>query len=124
MLSIAKLTGFDDAIISWVHNGRLNRREMKLFGLMIEQLPIKSEFGRDETVSEYLAALDAELATGLNHLPGLDVIYSEGLEDYCVSFIMQGKSVRRLTWLAISPPNSSTCRKTIIRRSKTQSMSR
>ena len=76
---------------------------MKLFGLMIEQLPIKSEFGRDETVSEYLAALDAELATGLTHMPGLDAIYSEGLEDYCVSFIMQGK-INKTTYIIDDKP--------------------
>ena len=103
MLSVAKLTGSDDAIISWVHNGRLNRRDMKLFGLMIEQLPIKFDFKRDITVSEYLAALDAELATGLTHMPGLDVIYSEGLEDYCVSFIMQGK-IHKTTYIIDDKP--------------------
>ncbi|MBQ9479520.1 MAG: hypothetical protein IJU71_08205, partial [Selenomonadaceae bacterium] len=101
--SVAKLTGSDDAIISWVHNGRINRRDMKLFGLMIEQLPIKFDFKRDITVSEYLAALDAELAIGLTHMPGLDVIYSEGLEDYCVSFIMQGK-IHKTTYIIDDKP--------------------
>ena len=89
MLTVAKLTGSDDAIISWVHNGRLTGSEVRLIGIMIEQLPIKFNFERDMTVTEYISALDAELATGLTHMRGLDVIYAEGLEDYCVTFIMQ-----------------------------------
>ena len=44
MLAISKSANTKKSLLTWIHNGRTNLKEMRLFGLMIEQLPIALDF--------------------------------------------------------------------------------
>ena len=89
MLTVAKSAGQSDAKISWVHNGRMSMREQRLFALTIEQYPIAWDFKRDQTVDDFLSGVDEKINEGFQYREGLAAAYEEGLEDYCVSFILQ-----------------------------------
>lgn len=89
MLAMAKSAGSRETIMSYVHNGRANRMEMRLMGLMLIQIPVRYDYNRDMTVDEYIHDLDAKLTEGFQYRDSLGTVYSEGLEDDCASFILQ-----------------------------------
>ena len=89
MLTLAKITGNKDVIMSRVNNGRVNMKERRLMGLMLEQLPCAWDFSQDIMISEFLDKLEGQIRTGTRYRKSLDVVYNEGLEDDCVSFIFQ-----------------------------------
>ncbi len=89
MLTMVKLTGTKESIMSWIHNGRTNMREHRLMGLMLEQYPCAWNFQKDISVGEFLNRLEGQNQIGINYRKSLDVVYGEGLEDDCVSFIFQ-----------------------------------
>lgn len=89
MLTLAKLTGTKESIMSWIHNGRTNMRERRLMGLMLEQYPCAWDFHQDMTIEEFLNRLEGQNQTGMKYRKSLDLVYNEGLEDNCVSFIFQ-----------------------------------
>ena len=89
MLTMAKLTGTNESIMSWIHNGRTNMREHRLMGLMLEQYPCAWDFHEDIPVGEFLDKLKGQTQIGMAYRKSLDVVYNEGLEDDCVSFIFQ-----------------------------------
>ena len=89
MLAIAKSAGSREAIMSYVHNGRTTRAEMRLMGLMITQLPIRYDFYEDITVKDFIEDLERKLAEGVQYRDSLDTVYTEGLEDDCATFILQ-----------------------------------
>ncbi len=111
MLTMAKITGTKESIMSWIHNGRTNMREHRLMGLMLEQYPCAWDFHKDILVIEFLGRLEGQNQIGMKYRKSLDVVYSEGLEDDCVSFIFQ-KHINgdviiadRLAELIYLPPN-------------------
>lgn len=89
MLTMAKLTGAKESIMSWIHNGRTNMREHRLMGLMLEQYPCAWDFHKDISVGEFLNRLEGQKQLGMKYRKSLDIVYGEGLEDDCVSFIFQ-----------------------------------
>lgn len=89
MLTMAKLTGSKESIMSWIHNGRTNMCEHRLMGLMLEQYPCAWDFHKDISVIEFLNRLEGQKQIGMTYRKSLDIVYGEGLEDDCVSFIFQ-----------------------------------
>ena len=89
MLTIAKTAGAKSSIMSWIHNGRMNAQERRLMGIMIEQYPISWNFEKDLTVEQFLDELEIKMNTGMKYRRSLGAVYSEGLEDDCVTFIFQ-----------------------------------
>ena len=89
MLTLAKVSGSKESVMSWINNGRTNMHERRLMGLMLEQLPCAWDFRNDMTVEEFLNKLAGQINTGLQYRKSLDVVYNEGLEDECASFIFQ-----------------------------------
>ena len=89
MLTLAKLTGSKEAVMSRVNNGRTNMSERRLMGLMLEQLPCAWDFHNDISIEEFLNKLEGQIQTGTRYRKSLDVVYNDGLEDDCVSFIFQ-----------------------------------
>ncbi len=111
MLTMAKITGTKESIMSWIHNGRTNMREHRLMGLMLEQYPCAWDFHKDIPVIEFLGRLEGQNQIGMKYRKSLDIVYSEGLEDDCVSFIFQKHMngdviiADRLAELIYLPPN-------------------
>ena len=89
MLTLAKITGSRKSIMRWIHNGRTNMRERRLMGLMLEQYPCAWDFSKDIPLGEFLDKLAGQIQTGMKYRKSLNLIYDEGLEDDCVSFIFQ-----------------------------------
>ena len=89
MMTLAKVTRSNEAIMSWIHNGRTNMRERRLMGLMLEQFPCAWKFDEDITVGDFLNQLEGQIRQGTKYRKGLDMVYNDGLEDDCVSFIFQ-----------------------------------
>ena len=89
MLTMAKVTGTKETIMSWIHNGRTNMQEYRLMGLMLEQYPCAWDFHKDISVGEFLNRLEGQKQLGMKYRKSLDMVYNEGLEDDCVSFIFQ-----------------------------------
>ena len=89
MLTLAKITGSKESVMSWIHNGRTNIREMRLMGLMLEQIPCAWDFHEDISVGEFLDKLSEQTKTSMTYRKSLDWVYNNGLEDDCVSFIFQ-----------------------------------
>ena len=89
MLTLAKITRSKETIMSWIHNGRDNAKERRLMGLMLEQFPCAWEFHEDISVRDFLDKLEGQIRTGINYRKGLDMVYNNGLEDDCVSFMFQ-----------------------------------
>ena len=89
MLTLAKITGSKDSVMSWIHNGRTNMRERRLMGLMLEQYPCAWDFRNDITIGEFLNRLEGQNQIAIKYRKSLNLIYDEGLENDCVSFIFQ-----------------------------------
>ena len=95
MLATAHLTGAKDSVMTWVHNGRMTSSERRLMGLMLEQFPIRWDFSGEQSVGDFLQALEKKLAEGIKYRKGMDVIYDEGLEGECGCFILQKGNMGR-----------------------------
>lgn len=102
MLTLAKVTGSHESIMSFIHNGRMTMRERRIMGLMLEQYPCAFDFHEDITAGDFLDKLDAQIKIGMTYRKSLDVVYNEGLEDECVSFIFQ-KAMRGDMMIADTP---------------------
>ena len=89
MLTLAKVTGTKSSIMSWIHNGRTTMHERRLMGLMLEQYPCAWDFSEDISVEDFLNRLHGQKETGIKYRKSLDMVYGEGLEDDCASFIFQ-----------------------------------
>ena len=89
MMTLAKITGSRESIMSWIHNGRTSMRERRIMGLMLEQFPCAWDFHNDMTVEEFLNKLFGQTQVSMTHRKSLGMVYSNGLEDDCVSFIFQ-----------------------------------
>ncbi len=89
MLTLAKITGSKESIMSCVTNGRTNMHEMRLMGLMLEQFPCAWNFREDISVEDFLNKLQGQMKTSQKYRKSLDIVYNDGLEDDCVSFIFQ-----------------------------------
>ena len=89
MLTLAKITGSKESIMSWIHNGRTNMRERRMMGLMLEQYPCAWDFHEDISVENFLDKLMGQIQTSMTYRKSLDIVYNEGLEDDCVRFIFQ-----------------------------------
>ncbi len=89
MLTLAKITGSKESIMSFIHNGRTTMREKRLMGLMLEQVPCAWDFHNDMTIAEFLHKLFGQTQVSMTYRKSLGVVYNAGLEDDCVSFIFQ-----------------------------------
>lgn len=89
MMTLAKVSGTKESVMSWINNGRTNMYERRLMGLMLEQFPCAWDFHNDMTVEEFLNKLAGQINTGLQYRKSLDIVYNDGLEDECASFIFQ-----------------------------------
>ncbi len=95
MLALAKSSGQNEAILSWVHNGRFTSSERRLMGLMLDQFPIRWHFERGVSAVDFLHGLEARLQEGMQYRKSMDVIYEEGLEEDTPCFILQKGSMGR-----------------------------
>ncbi|SDP71975.1 condensation domain-containing protein [Selenomonas ruminantium] len=95
LLALAKASRQKEAILGWVHNGRMTSAERRLMGLMLDQFPLRWSFDRDMTVREFLQALEQKITEGMQYRKSLDIVYEEGLEDGIPSFILQKGSMGR-----------------------------
>lgn len=94
MLAIAKSAGAKSSVMSWLHNGRVTTREMRLMGVMIEHYPISWDFEKENcTVGEFLDGLDEKMTKSLGYRKSLDVVYNEELEDDTITFMFQKKTL-------------------------------
>ncbi len=94
MLAIAKSAGATSSVMSWLHNGRVTTKEMRLMGVMIEHFPISWDFIKEDcTVEKFLDGLDAKMTKSLEYRKSLDVVYNEGLEDDTITFMFQKKTL-------------------------------
>ena len=89
MLTLAKITGSKESVMSFIHNGRTTMRERRLMGLMLEQFPCAWDFRNDMTITEFLHKLYGQTQVSMTYRKSLGVVYNAGLEDDCVSFIFQ-----------------------------------
>ena len=89
MIAMAKITGVPEAVMSRVSNGRTNAMERRMMGLMLEQMPCTWDFREDMPVAEFLDRLGGQSLIANKYRKSLDVVYNDGLEDDCVSFIFQ-----------------------------------
>ena len=89
MLTLAKITGSKESVMSFIHNGRITMREMRLMGLMLEQFPCAWDFHKDISVLEFLHKLFGQTQVSMTYRKSLDIVYNGGFEDDCVSFIFQ-----------------------------------
>lgn len=89
LLALAKSAGSREAIMGWVHNGRVTSAERRLMGLMLDQFPIRWDFTEDITAEAYLEGLEQKVKQGMQYRKSLDLVYGEGLEDECATFILQ-----------------------------------
>ena len=95
LLALAKSTGSREAIMGWVHNGRVTLSEKRLMGLMLDQFPIRWDFNEDITATAFLGGLEARVNEGMQYRKSLDMVYGSGLEDECASFILQKGNLGR-----------------------------
>ena len=93
MFAIAKSTNSKKSLMTWIHNGRTNSKEMRLVGLMIEQLPIAMDFSENISLEDFLKNLQEKMTEGINYRRGLDFVYDGGFEDDCATFIFQKKNL-------------------------------
>lgn len=89
MLSMAKVTGEKEVIMSWVHHARTTAKELRLMGLMLNQLPIRSAVDGAMTTAQFLQAVEEKVQQGLSYASSLDEVYKDDLEGECASFILQ-----------------------------------
>lgn len=95
LLALAKSAGNREAIMGWVHNGRVTLAEKRLMGLMLDQFPIRWDFNENITAGAFLRGLEARVSEGMQYRKSLDMVYASGLEDECASFILQKGSLGR-----------------------------
>ncbi len=95
LLSMAIITGQKRTIMSWIHNGRLSGEDFRLMGLMLEQLPIRWEFDKDMSVTDYVKKVDELMKLGLICKTGLSKIYEEELDPTMPAFIFQKGAIGR-----------------------------
>ena len=95
LLALAKSAGNREAIMGWVHNGRVTLAEKRLMGLMLDQFPIRWDFNEDITAAAFLGGLEARVNEGMQYRKSLDMVYGSGLEDECASFILQKGNLGR-----------------------------
>ena len=92
MLSIAKLTGASESVMSRIHDGRKNIQEKNLMGTMFEQIPIRQNFDKKMSVEKFFAELEKNINIGVKYRRSLGIVYSAGLEDECATFNFQKKN--------------------------------
>lgn len=93
MLAISKSANVKKSLLTWIHNGRTNSKELRLFGLMIEQLPVALDFSKNISVADLLKILENQTVEGLKNRRGLDYVYDGNFEDGCATFIFQKKNL-------------------------------
>ncbi|MBR6013515.1 MAG: hypothetical protein IK062_07025 [Selenomonadaceae bacterium] len=94
MLALAKSANTKNSIMSWIHNGRMNARERRLIGIMLEQYPISWDFSDNRlTIGRLLDDLEEKMNVGMKHRKSLSTVYGEGLQDDCATFIFQKQSL-------------------------------
>ncbi len=95
MLALAKSAGNREAILGWVHNGRVTSAERRLMGLMLAQYPLRWNFGEDMSAEAFLTALEAKVQEGMKYRKSLDIVYEEEMEVGVACFILQKGSMGR-----------------------------
>ena len=106
LLSLAKTTGQKEAILGWIHNGRINSAERRLMGLMLDQFPARWDFTGPITAGDFLRQLEDQVKEGMKYRKSLDLIYEEALGDGCATFILQKGAMGRRGEL---PLDGKTC---------------
>lgn len=89
MLALAKSAGSKNSIMTWLHTGRTKMQDYRIMGIMIEQFPIAWDFEENMTVRDYLNGLEDKINYGMRYRRSLEVVYTEGLQDNCATFIFQ-----------------------------------
>lgn len=95
MLALAKTSGRNEAILGWVHNGRVTSSERRLMGLMLDQYLAYKDFSVDCSGHEFLCDLEANVQKDMKYRKSLSVFYEEGCADGIAGFILQKGSMGR-----------------------------
>ena len=93
MFAISKAANSKKSLLTWIHNGRTNAKELRIFGLMIEQLPVALDFSQNISVADLLQIFEKQMADGLTYHSGLDFVYEGNFEENCATFIFQKKNL-------------------------------
>ena len=104
MLAMAKVTGEKEVIMSWVHHARTSAKELRLMGLLLNQLPIRSTITEDMTTTQFLQAVEENVQQGLSHARSLDEVYKKDLEGECASFILQKNTDAKAAFILDGKP--------------------
>ncbi len=116
LLTLAKLTRRSDVIMSRLDDGRTSQANRVPMGLTTEQYPIRWNFAKGQTASEFLAGLSARIQESAAYRASLGAVYDAGSEDETACYIMRRDSALqngRLklgdTWAEIIPlPGDAT----------------
>lgn len=92
MFALAKSNNQKKSLLTVIHNGRTTQREMRIFGLMIEQMPLGLDFSKNLSLAEILQLLEKNFEDGLKNRGGLDYVYDGGFEENLASFMFQKKN--------------------------------
>ena len=101
MLAIAKSAGSDSAIMDFVHNGRNTMQERRLMGTMLEQYPIRWDFSRSQSVSDFLDGVETTMNSCMKYRRSIGTVYSAGLNDSSATFIFQKRVLGALNTMMI-----------------------
>ncbi len=93
MLATAKISGQKKSFMSWIHNGRTNTTERRLFGILLEQYPVSFDFEENLTVEKFLDGLEGKINEAPKYRRSLETVYDTGLQDDCATFIFQKGSL-------------------------------
>lgn len=93
MIALAKSAGAKSSILNMVHNGRVGTKELRLMGIMLEHLPVAWNFENDCTVEEFLNGIEEVFNKSLGYRKSMGMVYNEGLEDDCATFIFQKRTL-------------------------------
>lgn len=90
--------------MSWVHHARTSAKELRLMGLLLNQLPIRSTITEDMTTTQFLQAVEENVQQGLSHARSLDEVYKKDLEGECASFILQKNTDAKAAFILDGKP--------------------
>lgn len=89
MLTLAKISGSKDSVMTFIQSGRNNSSELRLMGLMLERFPCAWDFQKNLTVEDFLNGLEGEIRTSIKYRKSLDIVYDNYLLEDSATFIFQ-----------------------------------
>ncbi len=95
MLSLARENKVRSSIFSWVYTGRQKLSELRIIGVMLNQIPLRWDFTSDMPAGEFLNALEKKIEEGKEYIGGLDTFYDCEQDEDTLCFILQKGALGR-----------------------------